>query len=370
VVQRSAGFLVAATSPGWALAFDAATYGLAALAIGAMHLPRGLRIEGSTVLLELRDGWRDFWSRPWLWAIVLQFGVVNAVENGAVQIFGPTVAKNHLGGPAAWGAVLTAVSLGLVLSGVLMLRWHPRRILLVATLAVFPFVLPLLALAGPAPLAIVIAAGFLAGFCVEIFGVLWDTAMQQEIPLEKLSRLSAYDALGSLVLTPIALAALGPIGAVAGIRATLIGLRCADRRRDRARPALTRRPHARAADDLAFAQDVPTGDLCERQHDDLVDVHVRRARQREHDAVGNVLGPHRAAHRDVRVDRVRLLFVALEAHLREVRLDHARCERSSRAPACPGGRRAAHACSRAPRTSTRRTTKHSRTTRCPRPSRG
>ncbi len=51
----------------------------------------------------------------------------------------------------------------------------------------------------------------------------WDTTMQQEIPLEKLSRLSAYDALGSLVLTPIALAALGPIGAAVGTRATLIG---------------------------------------------------------------------------------------------------------------------------------------------------
>jgi hypothetical protein len=46
--------------------------------------------------------------------------------------------------------------------------------------------------------------------------------MQQEIPLDKLSRLSAYDALGSLVLTPVALAALGPIGGVVGIRATLI----------------------------------------------------------------------------------------------------------------------------------------------------
>jgi hypothetical protein len=148
---------------------------------------------------------------------------VNAVENGAVQIFGPLVAKEHLGGPAAWGAVLTATSVGLVLSGLLMLRWQPRRILLVATLAVFPFVLPLLALAGPARLPLVIGAGFLAGLAVEIFGVLWDTAMQQEIPLEKLSRLSAYDALGSIVLTPVALAALGPIGAAAGIRATLIG---------------------------------------------------------------------------------------------------------------------------------------------------
>jgi MFS family permease len=216
------GLLVAATSPGWAVAFDAATYGVAALAIGAMNLPAGLRIEGSTVLNELRVGWRDFWSRPWLWAIVLQFGVVNAVENGAVQIFGPVVAKRHLGGAAGWGLVLTATSAGLVLCGFLMLRWRPRRILFVATVAVFGLVLPLFALAIAAPLPVVMAAGFLAGFFVEIFGVLWDTAMQQEIPLDKLSRLSAYDALGSLVLTPIALAALGPIGGVFGIRATLI----------------------------------------------------------------------------------------------------------------------------------------------------
>jgi MFS family permease len=216
------GLLVAATSPGWAVAFDAATYGVAALAIGAMNLPPGLRIEGSTVLNELRVGWRDFWSRPWLWAIVLQFGVVNAVENGAVQIFGPVVAKEHLGGATGWGLVLTATSIGLVLCGFLMLRWRPRRILFVATVAVFGLVLPLFALAISAPLPVVMAAGFFAGFFVEIFGVLWDTAMQQEIPLDKLSRLSAYDALGSLVLTPIALAALGPIGGVFGIRTTLI----------------------------------------------------------------------------------------------------------------------------------------------------
>src|SRR5207237_979332 len=62
-----------------------------------------------------------------------------------------------------------------------------------------------------------------AGFCIEIFGVLWDTAMQQEIPPEKLSRLFAYDMLGSLALTPLALAAVGPISAAVGVRETLIG---------------------------------------------------------------------------------------------------------------------------------------------------
>ena len=216
------GILVAAIGPGWAIAVDAASYGIAAAALAAMHLPPNLRIEGSTILHELRVGWRDFWARTWLWAIVLQFGVVNAFQNGAVMVLGPGVAKAHLGGPAAWGAILTATSAGLVSSGFLMLRWRPRRILLVATLAVFPFALPLLALAIPAPLPVVIVAAFAAGFSIEIFGVLWDTSMQQEVPQEKLSRLYAYDALGSLALTPLALAVLGPIAGAIGSRATFV----------------------------------------------------------------------------------------------------------------------------------------------------
>jgi MFS family permease len=217
------GILVAATSPGWAIAIDAASYGAAAACIGAMNLPGGVRVEGSTVLHELREGWQDFWSRTWLWAIVLQFAIVNAVETGSVNVLGPAVAKKHLGGAGAWGGVLAAISLGLVLTGVVMLRWRPRRILRTATFGIFPMVLPLVALAWPAPLAVVIVAGFLAGAGVEVFGVLWDTAMQQEIPGEKLSRLSSYDALGSFVLTPVGLAVAGPLGAAIGLRRTFLG---------------------------------------------------------------------------------------------------------------------------------------------------
>jgi MFS family permease len=217
------GILVAATSPGWAIAIDAASYGAAAACIGAMNLPGGVRVEGSTVLHELREGWQDFWSRTWLWAIVLQFAIVNAVETGSVNVLGPAVAKKDLGGAGAWGGVLAGISLGLVLTGVVMLRWRPRRILRTATFGIFPMVLPLVALAWPAPLAVVIVAGFLAGAGVEVFGVLWDTAMQQEIPGEKLSRLSSYDALGSFVLTPVGLAVAGPLGAAIGLRTTFLG---------------------------------------------------------------------------------------------------------------------------------------------------
>jgi MFS family permease len=216
------GIVVAATSPGVAIAFDAASYGLAAIAIGLMRLPASLRMEGSSVLHELREGWRDFWSRPWLWSIVLQFGLVNAAVAGTEAVLGPTVAKEHLGGAAGWGVVLAAESIGLVSCGVMMLRWRPRRILRVATYSVFALVLFPIALAVPAPLTVVIAAAFLTGFGIEIFGVLWDTAVMQEIPQEKLSRVSSYDALGSWVLMPVGFIVAGPLAAAIGTRATFI----------------------------------------------------------------------------------------------------------------------------------------------------
>lgn len=216
------GLVVAATSPGIAIAVDAVSYGLAAVSIGLMRLPASLRMQGTSVLHDLREGWRDFWSRPWLWAIVIQFGLVNAAVSGSEAVLGPTVADDKLGGAAGWGAILAAQSIGLVACGVLMLRWRPRRILRVATYGAFSLVLILVALAIPAPLPIVIAAAFLTGFGIEIFGVLWDTAVMQEIPQEKLSRISSYDALGSWVLMPLGFIAAGPVAAAIGIRATFI----------------------------------------------------------------------------------------------------------------------------------------------------
>jgi MFS family permease len=217
------GIIVAATNPGLAILVDALSYGVAAVALALMHLPAGLRMEGSSVVHELREGWRDFWSRTWLWGIVMQFGILNAAESGAVNVLGPNVAKHHLGGPAGWGLILTAQTVGLILSGLLLLRWRPRRLLFVATFGAFGIALPCLALAGPLPLLAVLLFAFAAGCSMEIFGVLWGTALQQEIPQERLSRVSSYDALGSWVLMPLGFAIAGPVAAAIGDRATFLG---------------------------------------------------------------------------------------------------------------------------------------------------
>jgi MFS family permease len=217
------GVIVGATSPGVGIACDAASFLLAALFIGAMRLPPTLRIEGSTFVGELREGWHEFSSRTWLWAIVAQFSVVNAVEQGAANVLGPAIAKAHFGGATAWGLILTAESLGLVLGGLILLRLRPERLLLAATLGFLLTIPFLLALSVPTALAAVIAGAALAGIGSELFGILWDTTLQQEIAQERLSRVSAYDGLGSVALIPLGLAVAGPVAQAVGTRTTILG---------------------------------------------------------------------------------------------------------------------------------------------------
>jgi len=217
------GLVVAATSPAVGIAVDAASFLVAAVLLAMIRLPARLRMEASNFFADLTEGWREFSSRTWLWVIVLQFGFVNAMILGVEGVLGPAVANDHLGGAAAWGLILTAQSLGLVLGGLLLLRVRPRRLLLTATLAFLLTIPFLLGLAGPLSVAALILLAALAGIGLETFGIMWDTTMQQEIPQEKLSRVYSYDALGSFVLIPLGVAVVGPVSELIGTRATILG---------------------------------------------------------------------------------------------------------------------------------------------------
>jgi MFS family permease len=103
------------------------------------------------------------------------------------------------------------------------MRWKPRRLLLVGTVCVFPLALPSAALAVPLPVGGLIAAMFVCGVSLEIFGVAWMTALHQEIPEEKLSRVSAYDWFGSTAMLPLSTALAGPAESVFGRSQALWG---------------------------------------------------------------------------------------------------------------------------------------------------
>jgi MFS family permease len=216
------GVIVAASSPGWAIAIDACTFFLSAVFIGAMHLPASIRLEIPSFVGELKEGWREFSSRTWLWVIVLQFSIVNACESGSINVLGPVQADAHFG-RVWWGVILAFLATGLIVGGATMLRFQPQHMLFVATLGVLLMAPTLLFLAVPAPAWLIALSAFATGFGIEIFAVLWDTTMQQQIPEEKLSRVYSYDALGSVALVPVGLAVIGPIADAYGTEATLVG---------------------------------------------------------------------------------------------------------------------------------------------------
>ena len=218
-----AGFLVAGVGAGWAIAIDAGTYLLAAGLVALMRLPAVVREAATSFAHELAVGWREFRSRTWLWVIVLQFSFLLMVTVGAFSVLGPVVADDELGGAKAWGAILTAQAAGLVVGGLLGLRFRPRRMLLAATFGILAFPAPLIALGFPLSVPAIAAVAFVASVGNEIFGLLWHTTMQQEIPADKLSRVYSYDALGSIGLVPLGYALAGPAAEAFGVRATLWG---------------------------------------------------------------------------------------------------------------------------------------------------
>jgi predicted MFS family arabinose efflux permease len=217
-----AGLVVAGVGSGWALAFDAATFLVSAAFVVRIRVPVAARHAASSFLHELREGWGEFRSRPWLWSIVLQFMFINAFSVGTYLVLGPVVSQDDLGGASAWGFILAGMSAGMVVGGLLFLRLRPRRILLVASLGYILAAPVLFLLAIPAPLALIIAAAVVAGIGTETFGVMWDTAMQQQIPQDRLSRVYSYDALGSYVCIPIGLSVAGPLSDLLGVGGALV----------------------------------------------------------------------------------------------------------------------------------------------------
>jgi predicted MFS family arabinose efflux permease len=222
VGAAAAGVVVAAVGAGWALAFDATTFLVSAAFLVRLRLPRTLHAKGQDLVRELREGWDEFRSRTWLWAIVLAASLGNLGFGAAITVLGPTIADRDLGGAAAWGAIVSSEAVGFLLGGLLSLRIRPERPLVVALLGMLLTGPLFVLLAVAAPLPLILAAGVVAGIGIEVFGVLWDTALQQHVPRDRLSRVAAWDQLGSFIVIPIGLTIVGPVAAAVGVTNALL----------------------------------------------------------------------------------------------------------------------------------------------------
>ena len=221
-----AGFCVAAIGPGWALvACGTGLLGTLPLLL-SMRVTSYVRGHDASMLRDLREGWSEFRSHTWIWTITAQFAVVMMAWYGAFTVLGPAVLRLHFGphhGPAAWGAITGAEALGLIVGGLVSLRFTPGRpmlfvVLIGASVAISPLSLGMLW-----PLPLICLASFALGIALEIMMVQWTVAMARQIPAEKLARVSSYDALGTVFAMPIGAVMAGPIALWASVSRTEYG---------------------------------------------------------------------------------------------------------------------------------------------------
>jgi MFS family permease len=217
-----AGILVATLGAGWGLAIDAGSFLASAGYLSLMRVQAVIPAARTGTLSELRAGWRAFRSRTWLWVSALEFMGSNALAFSPYLVLGPEIARSSLGGAGAWAAISSASGIGAILGGTLGLRWNPRFPLRAMFVTSLFGTTPLLVLLGAAaPLPLLLVASVISGMSISFFNLVWFAVVQRRIPGEELSRVSSWDALGSYAITPIGLAAAGPIGIALGISTTL-----------------------------------------------------------------------------------------------------------------------------------------------------
>jgi MFS family permease len=219
------GAFVSLASPGGAVALDACTFLVSAACLwGVSGARTAAGDKASSFLAELRDGFAEVRRHRWLSVGLLNAFLFVMIVVAPFEVIGPVVARSELGGAFAWGVILTGFSVGTLLGGIVMLRVELERPMFVAGVLFFATCFAPLLLALPGPVWSITLAYVGEGFAVGIFVTTWETALQSHIPAEKLARVGAWDWLGTIGGMPLGYALTGPIVALVGVRATLVGV--------------------------------------------------------------------------------------------------------------------------------------------------
>jgi hypothetical protein len=211
-----AGLIVGFTGPGVGLAVDGVTFLVGAFLLSRLAIPR-IERQASSVLTDLREGWHEFVSRQWVWVIVLAFGLLNLIFTACYQVLGPVIADRTFG-RTGWGVVSACFGAGLVAGGIVMLRLKPRYPVRTGMFGMLLTVPIMLCLALYPQLWVMMIAAFVLGIGFDVFGIGWETALGQHVPIDKLSRVASYDMLGSFVTGPIGQLTVGYVALAVSAR--------------------------------------------------------------------------------------------------------------------------------------------------------
>ncbi|MCG5212880.1 MFS transporter [Streptosporangium soli] len=227
-----ASFLVAAYSPGAALAVGAVAQVVATIFLVLLR-PVPVRRDPSadesrhpvrSMLIDVREGFVYMVKTPWLLATLVFASLMILVTMGPMEVLIPFAVKDGAGGgPKEHAIVMAAFGVSGALASLAMAsRKLPKRYLTTMNLmwgiACLPFIL-----IGLANDVWLIALGaFILGALFSAPMVIWGTLLQRRVPPALLGRVSSLDFFVSLVFMPVSMALAGPVSIAIGLVPTFV----------------------------------------------------------------------------------------------------------------------------------------------------
>ncbi|CAB4752861.1 unannotated protein [freshwater metagenome] len=219
------GIIVAGWGSTWALAIDATTFVVGGLLLFSFrHVSVKSEPNENTMFDDLIHGWKIFISYRWIVIGVFGFSFIILAWAAGENILGPLIALEEFNGAKSWSLVLTFEGIGLVIGSLIGIKVkikYPLRFLLIIS---FSISLYMWSMAKPQSIWFIAFCALLWGITIDLWTTIWSTAMAREVPREALSRVSSFDAMGTMLLRPVGLAIAGPLSIAIGLSNTLYAL--------------------------------------------------------------------------------------------------------------------------------------------------
>lgn len=207
-----------------AFAVNAVTFLVSALCL--LRVPEPGRVAAgprSSFVAELREGLAEVRRHRWVVATLLGASVLLMAVIAPENVLLPIIGRREFGTDAVYATALAVFSLGGVVGALIAMRVRPRHPGRVAWLWGLVWVSIPLALLFPVSPWLIYAAYAASGAAWEPFAVYWQSAIQREIPQDRLARVSSVDWMASLALMPAGLALTGPLVGLVGEAVVLVG---------------------------------------------------------------------------------------------------------------------------------------------------
>jgi MFS family permease len=203
------GLIVTSFSAAWGFGIDAATYIISLfflLSLRSLSFQPAIEVTGkkNSIKQDFFEGLEVLKQESWLWITILAFSLINIFTGGIIRILIPWLINIYYEfEPVVYGMVLSASGAGAIVCGLvfgLRKEWKKRGLLAYIGVAVSGFGLLFMPFLSNIPLLMVCM--FLEGAGIMLFGLIWETSLQELVPEEKFGRVASLDMLGSFSLLP------------------------------------------------------------------------------------------------------------------------------------------------------------------------